>query len=63
MERFGIESPERLKATWTKAGLYLAMDAAFWNSPKETKDYAKHTPHSLQGASTDTFFASLGFPV
>jgi len=43
MEKYSIPSVQVFKRTWTRAQLYLANDAAFWNAPKDAKRYSKIT--------------------
>ena len=63
MARYGIPSYGAFVSTWSRAQLYLAIDAMFWNAP--AKERAKYGPAPVtidvsQVRSRD-FFANMGF--
>ncbi len=63
MHRYGIQSFEALISAWNRGQIYLAIDGAFWNSPKE-KDKWGPTPvgRDLRGVRAADFMSVMGLP-
>ena len=64
MHRYGISSYEEFYSTWSRAQYLVALDAMFWNNPKEKEHYGQ-APNVIdpRTARAADVFARMGFDV
>lgn len=60
MKRYGISSYAAFLRDWNRGQLLIALDALYWNEPKERSKYG-HAPIELVSAKASQVFAMMGF--
>lgn len=60
MKRYGVRTHHELLTTWNRGQVLIALDALFWNSPKERDKYGRPAI-DLKNAPAADIFGMMGF--